>query len=135
MNAAKTTATLINAAIVLNAWATLADAKTQPNAASLAEGRALAAKLRALAEDARPRRAPSRPARWADACNRAEAALSDLEELRVEYEEWRDNMPENLLESALSEKLGEVADLDIQGALDTAQEASGADLPRGFGKD
>lgn len=77
----------------------------------------------------------SRPKKWIDAASRAVAALEELEAIRAEYEEWRDNLPENLQGGALADKLNEVADLDIQSALDTAQEAEGADLPLGFGRD
>jgi hypothetical protein len=88
----------------------------------------------------------SRPAQWADAVTRAreaheklESAFDDLDCLRQEYEEWRDNLPDNLQSSPLSEKLNEVADLDFSGTLDEVREvidqAENADLPRGFGRD
>src|SRR5262245_30237641 len=64
----------------------------------------------------------SRPQRWADAAEEAAAALSqiesgladfqsameELDSVRQEYEEWKDNLPENLAQSALGEKLEEV---------------------------
>lgn len=92
------------------------------------------------------RKSNSRPARWADATSRArkaledlESALDDLDSVRQEYEEWRDNLPENLQSSALAEKLNEVADLNITDALgdvsSVLDEAEGIDLPRGFGRD
>lgn len=87
----------------------------------------------------------SRPARWADATSRARAAFDDLQgafedlaSIREEYEEWRDNLPENMQSGALAEKLDAVVGLDfdvlseVEGALD---EAEGADLPLGFGRD
>ncbi len=77
----------------------------------------------------------SRSARWAEACSAALGALEALEELRGEYESWRDNPPENLQNSALGEKLQTVADFDFQSAIDTVTEAEGADLPLGFGRD
>lgn len=102
----------------------------------------------------------SRVDRWNEAATKAEnvvaqmrelfgeldAALSDLDDVRSEYEEWRDNLPENLQSSALADKLNEVADLDIESpksslesAFDELDEiintATGADLPRGFGRD
>jgi hypothetical protein len=82
----------------------------------------------------RPKRL-SRPKRWADAVERARAALEELNEMRDEYEEWRQNLPENLDSSQLAEKLDAVVDLDFQSALDTIEEAESIDLPRGFGKD
>lgn len=84
---------------------------------------------------AKKQKPPSRRARWEDAAGRAVAALEELEEMRGEFESWRDNLPENLQQSALGEKLDTVADLDISTALETAQEAEGADLPMGFGRD
>ena len=92
------------------------------------------------------RKSNSRTARWNDAAAKAEMAASDLrnalEELdgiRQEYEEWRDNLPENLQSSSLSEKLNEVADMDLLSGLDevdnSVQEAVNMDLPMGFGRD
>lgn len=106
------------------------------------------------------KRPPSRPKRWAEASGRAlacldhllphlddlESAISELDEVRQEYAEWRDNLPENLANSPLGEKLNEVADLElddlataVRDAIEEAQgkleEADGIDLPRGFGKD
>jgi hypothetical protein len=106
------------------------------------------------------KRPPSRPQRWADAAGRAldavneiaghlddlETAVEELKEVQQEYQDWRDNLPENLANSPLGEKLNEVADLDLEDlassvrdACDEAQgkieEAEGMDLPRGFGKD
>lgn len=102
----------------------------------------------------------SRPKRWAAAIEKAQKALSDIEgalgafesaseelaEVRQEYEDWKDNLPENLQSSALADKLNEVADLDIDTAkdglrsaydeaFDLFETASGLDLPQGFGRD
>lgn len=104
-------------------------------------------------KNAKPAKAPSKPkrlsraARWADAVNSAQLAKSDLDDaiaelvdLKTEFEEWRDNLPENLQGSALGEKLDAVCDLDIDrdtimDALDFLDEAEGLDLPLGFGRD
>lgn len=89
----------------------------------------------------------SRSDRWAAAVNKAQLAKSDLDdaievlaELRGEYEEWRDAMPENLHGSSTYEKLDAVCDLDIDrdqimDSLDWLDEADGIDLPVGFGRD
>lgn len=77
----------------------------------------------------------SRSARWADACIAATVALQDLKEIQDEYQEWLDNLPENLQASPVSEKLQTVCDLDIDGAIDIVGEAEGVDLPQGFGRD
>jgi phage shock protein A len=102
------------------------------------------------------RKSTSRTARWEAACTaarealdaaraaveEAQSALTDLDDIRSEYEEWKDNLPENLAQSALGEKLETVSglyipvdsnDLDeIEGVID---EAEGMDLPLGFGRD
>lgn len=110
----------------------------------------------------KPKRAKpkSRAARWADACGRASAAFEalavalekvaeatgDLRGVQEEYEEWRDNLPENLASSALGERLEEVCGLEIEGIEEAIRsvieeqqaiidEAEGIDLPRGFGRD
>jgi hypothetical protein len=77
----------------------------------------------------------SRPARWAAAVQAALDALDDLENLRQEYEEWRENLPENLQSGSVAESLDAVINLDVQGAISAVQEFEGVDLPRGFGRD
>lgn len=80
-------------------------------------------------------RPKSRGARWADAAGAATAALTDLQDIQQEFEEWKDNLPENLQQSALGEKLEAVCNIDISSALEAAEEAESADLPLGFGRD
>lgn len=89
----------------------------------------------------------SRASRWNAAVSKAQVAKSDLDdaigtlsELRGEFEEWRDNMPESLQGGATYEKLDAVCDLDIDrdqvmDALDWLDEADGLELPLGFGRD
>ena len=77
----------------------------------------------------------SRPQQWAEAAAKALEGLEALIELQQDYETWRDSLPENLQESAVGEKLEAICGLDLEGALETAQEADGADLPLGFGRD
>ena len=88
----------------------------------------------------------SRPKRWAEACLNASNAISNLEEaiselqsLQEEYQEWADNLPENLQSSALAEKLQAICDLDFSSGVDEIQslieEAESLDLPLGFGRD
>jgi hypothetical protein len=54
-----------------------------------------------------PRDRRSRPQRWKD-------AVETLRELQEEYQEWLDNLPENLQSTALAEKLDEVCSLDLE---------------------
>lgn len=110
----------------------------------------------------KPRKAKpkSRSTRWADACSDAnfamdnldaaladlQTALAELKDVQEEYQGWRDNLPENLANSALGGKLDDVTGLDIENladeietAISTARdnigEAEALDLPRGFGRD
>lgn len=91
----------------------------------------------------------SRPQLWAQAAARADGALGEalealqeLVDLRSGYEEWKDNLPENLQQSPLGEKLEAVCDLDldqlyseVEQAQSIVQEACEVDLPLGFGRD
>lgn len=102
----------------------------------------------------------SRTARWAEAAGNAQEALDalrtaaepladalrELQELQEEYQEWLDNLPENLQNSALGEKLQAIVDIDIESYSDdpltdiesvenAIGEAEGAELPLGFGRD
>lgn len=103
------------------------------------------------------RQSNSRPARWDRAVAAAQtalevmqsakedfdAAIDELEELRSEYEEWKENLPENLANSALGEKLEAISGLDVEnakeGSIDDMENALGElespDFPMGFGKD
>lgn len=77
----------------------------------------------------------SRSTRWADASVRALEAINELIDLKSEFEDWQSNLPENLANSALGEKLQAVCDIDLDSALSAIEEAEGADLPLGFGRD
>ena len=85
----------------------------------------------------------SRPQRWADAVARAELAsdalreaMNDLKEVQDEYQEWYDNLPENLQSSPVAEKLEEICQLDLEFEnIEILDEASAVDLPLGFGRD
>jgi hypothetical protein len=81
-----------------------------------------------------------------EAKGKFEDAMAELKSIQEEYEEWKDNQPENTTTSPLGEKLDAVCDLDLESAssdvdsaIDTARgvvdEAEALDLPRGFGKD
>jgi hypothetical protein len=77
------------------------------------------------------------------------AAMSDLRAVQEEFEEWQGNLPESLQSTALGEKLEAVTGIriddytatDLEHAADLFEidsvldEAEGADLPQGFGRD
>jgi hypothetical protein len=65
----------------------------------------------------------------------AQEALSELRDMQDEFEQWRDDLPDNFQGSATAEKLDAICNLDIEGALEIVQETDGLDLPRGFGRD
>jgi len=100
---------------------------------------------------------PSRRQRWEEAVAKARDAWSDAEdakgrlgealdevrEVQSEYENWRDNIPENLQQSAVYEKLEMICDLDLDlvenldvDSIDSGlSELENADFPMGFGRD
>ncbi len=77
----------------------------------------------------------SRPERWENAARIAAEAPQELVDLQSEYQEWLDNLPLTLHESPAGQKLQEVCGLQLEEALNTVSDASGLDLPRGFGQD
>jgi hypothetical protein len=77
----------------------------------------------------------SRTTRWSEAAGNATTALEELYDIQQEYQDWLDGLPENLQNSALGEKLQAVCDIDLESAKDAVEEADGADLPLGFGRD
>ena len=117
--------------------------------------------------DDRPRRQrkPKRKSRgelWAEAINEAKLALDELEaaveeakakvtdtvdalkDIQSEYQEWYDNLPENLQNGATGEKLQAIVDLELDAdgiELDLSdirtaiEDAENVDLPQGFGRD
>lgn len=109
---------------------------------------------------AKAKRPPSRSARWAEAVAAAleainemsgqldalDEAIANLRGIQEEYEEWQGNLPENLQSSALGDKLETIVGLDIESIADSVrsaiedaqaniEEAEGAELPQGFGRD
>ena len=69
----------------------------------------------------RPQDRRSRPQRWQD-------AVRTLLDLQDEYQTWLDNLPDNLTESVLADKLEAICMLDLD-ALESIEP------PRGFGRD
>ena len=63
----------------------------------------------------------SRLQRW-------QAAAEELLALQEEYRAWYDNLPENLQDTALTQKLKTVCELDLE-------EIASIELPLGFGRD
>jgi hypothetical protein len=71
----------------------------------------------------RPKDRRSRPDQWAD-------AIDTLTDCLDRYQEWRDNLPASLADSALAERLDAMLEWR-----DLVDQLSLADLPRGFGRD
>lgn len=138
-------------------------ADTVPNEKAFELADAIIALDKTLVPEAAPKKKkkkPSRADRWNDAVSEAsealdaiEAAASDFESaveeltsVQQEYAEWKDNLPENLANSVLGEKLSTVSDISIEDLASTItsaveevrstlEEAESADLPQGFGRD
>lgn len=77
----------------------------------------------------------SRGDRWAVAAQDATDALQTLLDIQSEYQEWYDNLPESLQNSATGELLSTICDIDIDSANSAALEALDAQTPLGFGRD
>ena len=71
----------------------------------------------------RPKDRRSRADQWADAIDTLSNCLDG-------YQEWRDNLPASLADSALAERLDAMLEWR-----DLVDQLSLADLPRGFGRD
>lgn len=117
----------------------------------------LAVERRRKDKPLKPRKVTSRTGRWEEATVAARAAydaakqhiedlaseLDSLRAVREEYEEWRDNLPDNQQDGATAEKLNTIVDIDIPDDIDSVlddvenaiTEAEGADLPLGYGRD
>ena len=65
----------------------------------------------------------SRPQQWAD-------AVQTLADLLDRFQEWRDNLPSSLANSAAAEALDAV--LELRGYV---EELQAVELPKGFGRD
>lgn len=96
-----------------------------------------AADLKQIAKLTKPKKQVvlSRTARWSASAADAVAALEELQGIQQEFEEWKENLPENLQSSALGDKLETITGIDLESALEAAQEAEQAELPLGFGRD
>ena len=77
----------------------------------------------AIVRDRRPADRRSRPQQWAD-------AVQTLADLLDRFQEWRDNLPSSLANSATAEALDAV--LELRGYV---EELQAVDLPKGFGRD
>lgn len=71
----------------------------------------------------------------------ANSAAQELATVKDEYQDWLDNLPEGLRYSPVGEKLDAVCNIDtdveddLDGLRTLADEAEGADLPLGWGRD
>lgn len=77
----------------------------------------------------------SRPKRWEYYTEQAAQAIDELIAIKDEYQDWLDNLPENLQSSAVADKLNEIVCIDFDSAQSAIEEAVNADLPLGFGRD
>ena len=92
-------------------------------------------KLQAKLSKLMPPKRRSRAVQWQNAASDAQQGIEELMELQADFEAWRDGMPDQLQTGPTFDKLEEVCNLDLQGALDAVTEAADVDLPMGFGQD
>ena len=71
----------------------------------------------------RPADRRSKPAKWQDAVDTLLDVLDD-------YQQWRDNLPPSLADSAIADRLDEALALR-----DLVDQLATAELPKGFGRD
>lgn len=71
----------------------------------------------------RPQDRRSRPQQWDD-------AIQTLLDCLDAYQNWRDNLPPNLEDSAIAQHLDAILELR-----ELVEQLHGTDLPRGFGRD
>jgi hypothetical protein len=80
---------------------------------------------------------------WEENMEAINNALEELRGVQEEYEDWLNNLPENLQSSALGEKLqtlvaislDDIDEPDFDSLEGAAQECLDADIPLGFGRD
>jgi hypothetical protein len=71
----------------------------------------------------RPKDRRSRPQQWQD-------AVDTLLDCLDAYQDWRDNLPAGLADSAIAERLDTILELR-----DLIEQLQAVELPRGFGRD
>ena len=103
--------------------ATPAERSAAYRARRKATAAAAPAKPPVVVEYRRPADRRSRPQQWAD-------AVQTLADLLDRFQEWRDNLPSSLANSATAEALEAV--LELRGYI---EELQAAELPKGFGGD
>ena len=77
----------------------------------------------------------SRAAAWSRVTSEATDAIERLMEYQSEFEEAKDGQPDSLRDGPFAQKCEEICGIDLQGALETLQEAESAEVPLGFGRD
>lgn len=77
----------------------------------------------------------SNPQRWSRLVSLAKGALEELEDMRSDYGDKFDAMNEGLKASAYGQRCERMQELDLQSAIETLEEAEGAEVPLGFGRD
>lgn len=86
-------------------------------------------------EKPKKKKRPSRADVWMDACQQIMNGLETLQDLKSQFEEWKDNMPDSLQSGETYQKLEAICDLDLDSIDSIVGEADGLDLPLGFGRD
>jgi hypothetical protein len=77
----------------------------------------------------------SRAAAWARLASEARDNVETLMEFQQEFEQIKDEQPENLQDSPFAQKCEEICGIDLESAHSALQEAEDAEVPLGFGRD
>jgi hypothetical protein len=77
----------------------------------------------------------SRSTAWTRLTGEAAAAVEQLIEYQSEFEDAMEAQPDSLRDGPFAQKCEEIRGIDLQGALETLQEAENAEIPLGFGRD
>jgi len=78
---------------------------------------------------------PSRQDEWSFGCQQIRDGLQTLQEMKSDFESWRDNMPDSLQGGGTYQKLDAICDLDLDSIESTLDEVEAVELPLGFGRD
>ena len=77
----------------------------------------------------------SRAATWQRLSEEAVERVEHLIDYQQEIQEAKDGQPDNLQDAPFAQRCDAICDIDLEGALNTLQEAESAEMPRGFGRD
>tara|TARA_R100001086_G_scaffold159971_1_gene85901 strand:+ start:195 stop:479 length:285 start_codon:yes stop_codon:yes gene_type:complete len=69
---------------------------------------------------------------WGNYCDQAIRAIDELIMMQGDFQGWLDTVPDNLQAGATFDRLEQVCEFDLSGAVDMLMEAIDVELPRGY---